>query len=102
MSATDNKKKNSFQNMKKNLPIFILFLGDRERVTTEKFSLLGGSNFALGKGTMFWGVSLWAPPQVPLPLTMCGYKYRQKHRSKLDLVVKAWRDKKCVCQKMYL
>ncbi len=68
MSATDNKKKNSFQNMKKtkNLPIFILFLGDRERVATENFSLLGGSNFALGKGTMFWGVSLWAfPPSTP-------------------------------------
>ncbi len=58
---------------KKNLPIYILFLGDREGVATENFifSLLGESNFALGRGTMFWGVSLWASPPVPLPLPMC-------------------------------
>ncbi len=36
------------------------------------FSLLRGSNFVSGRGTVFWGVSLWASPPVPLPLPLCG------------------------------
>ncbi len=52
----------------KNLPIFISFLGDREGVATGNFNFslfLGGSNFALRRGIMFWGVSLWHPPRIP-------------------------------------
>ena len=37
------------------------------------FSIRGGSNFALERGTRFWGVSLWASPPSP-PLPMCGWK----------------------------
>ncbi len=40
-----------------------------EGVATKIFisPLLGGSNFALGRGTVFWGVSLWASPPYPSP-----------------------------------
>ncbi len=63
-------KKKSFSKMRKvnNIAIFLLLSWNREGVATFLyFSLLGGSNFALGRGTVFWGVSLWASPPNPSP-----------------------------------
>ncbi len=48
--------------------------GEWEALEIFIFSLLGGSNFALGRGTVFWEVSLWAtpPPRTP-PFDQCAY-----------------------------
>ncbi len=67
------------KNTKKSPDIYS-FLSDREGEATENFnfSLLGGSNFALGRGAMFWGVSLWAsPPRTPPLAHVCLLIYRK-------------------------